>query len=154
MNIINLNNIKKLDNKSKKRVGRGHASNGGKSGRGSDGQKARESINTEGGQFRSYLRIRKKGFINHNPKRINILNLKQIFFMLSKYQDKKYFSINDLIDYFKLKNYKIKIIGSNLLENQLDLILQNNYTIECHSTSKRLIDLNLIKIVNVSKSNI
>ncbi len=37
MSIINLSNIEKLDNKSRKRVGRGHASNGGKSGRGSDG---------------------------------------------------------------------------------------------------------------------
>lgn len=153
MNILRLNNIKKLDNKSKKRVGRGHASNGGKSGRGSDGQKARESINTEGGQFRSYLRIKKRGFINHNSKKINTINLKQIFFMFLKYKniDKKYFSIIDIINYFNLDNYEIKIINSNLLTDQSDLILNNNYVIECHSASKSLIDLNLIKIVNVSK---
>lgn len=150
MHIINLNNISKLDNKSKKRVGRGHASNGGKSGRGNNGQKARESINTEGGQFRTYLRIKKRGFINHNTKIVNALSLKQIFFMIEKNKEKKYFSLEDLRRHFNIDNNSIKIIGSNLLDEQFDLITNNNYIVECNAASKNLIDLNLIKVVNES----
>lgn len=150
MSIINLNNINKLDNKSKKRVGRGHASNGGKSGRGSDGQKARESINTEGGQFKSYLRIKKTGFVNHNPKKVNSISLKQIFFMIDKNKNKKYFSLEDLRRHFNIDNNTIKIIGSYLLDKQFELIIHNNYIVECHTASKNLIDLNLIKVVNES----
>lgn len=149
MSIINLSNIEKLDNKSRKRVGRGHASNGGKSGRGSDGQKARESINTEGGQFPTHLRIKKRGFINHNKKSIESISLKQIFFMINKCKDKKYFTICDLKQHFNIKKNQLKIINSNLSQEQSDLILKNGYTIECNTASKSLIDLNLIKIVNV-----
>lgn len=48
-----------------KRVGRGAGEHGGKSGRGNKGQKSRSggaNPKTEGGQFKSYLRERKRGF--------------------------------------------------------------------------------------------
>lgn len=69
--------------------------------------------------------------------------------MINKCKDKKYFTICDLKQHFNIKKNQLKIINSNLSQEQSDLILKNGYTIECNTASKSLIDLNLIKIVNV-----
>lgn len=67
----------------RKRVGRGRGSGRGKtSGRGHKGQKARTGASIpawfEGGQMPLYRRLPKRGFTSRNPKRYQIVNLKEL----------------------------------------------------------------------------
>ena len=65
--------------KSRKRVGRGPGSGTGKTGgRGLKGQKSRSGVaikGYEGGQMPIYMRLPKRGFNVHNPKRYAVINL-------------------------------------------------------------------------------
>ena len=112
--LIKINNIKKpLCFKSYSVRGRGSGScKGCKSGRGSGGQKVRSGGNnphTEGGQYPSYLRWNKIGFLRKSIE-LNIVKLSNID-KLSYKLSKSILSINDIIVNLKLEKFlKIKIL--------------------------------------------
>ena len=93
--------------------GRGQASGKGcKSGRGSDGQKVRSGDSkprTEGGQYPSYLRTRKKGFVSKKDK-VNIIKLSKVD-KIARLNNKKEILLSDIISHLKLDSkHKIKIL--------------------------------------------
>ena len=108
--VIMCNTIPRPKNiKTPKRVGRGAAHRGRKSGRGSGGHKVRTGSHgqmCEGGQFPSYLRIRKKGFFK-NKKKLFLIKTSDINKIAVKYNT-NHVSIDMLKKYY---NNKIKCIS-------------------------------------------
>ncbi|WP_391592156.1 LSU ribosomal protein L15p (L27Ae) [[Mycoplasma] cavipharyngis] len=116
----------KARNHRTKRVGRGFGSGiGGRSTRGTKGQKARKSGNVrlgfEGGQTPLYVRVGKIGFNNHNfTTKVSAISLNQ----LSYYPDIKKFDLEKLIELGLVKNRnfgQIKIIGNIKLTQPLEI---------------------------------
>lgn len=120
--LLALNNIARpISYKKRKIVGRGKASNGCKSGRGSDGQKSRtgdKKPQTEGGQFPSYLRMKKIGFFK-KKKKINILKTSD----LQKIKDKinsTTITQEEIIKFYKWKSgIKIKLLFNSEVDKDI-----------------------------------
>ena len=106
-----LNNLIRVNNKKKIRVGRGIGSGKGKtSGRGFKGQKSRSGVaikSFEGGQMPLYRRLPKRGFNPIDKIKIAKINLEKI----QTFIDKKTINSSDIIDFKLLK--KLKIINKN-----------------------------------------
>ena len=123
LNTTNLIKIKKI------RVGRGIGSGKGKtSGRGMKGQKSRSGVaikSFEGGQMPLYRRLPKRGFNVIRKKKITILNLGQIQYMI----DKKLINKEDEISINELKKKKIlkdrenkiKILGMGDIKDKVKI---------------------------------
>lgn len=131
-----LNQLKanpKARNHRSKRVGRGFGSGiGGRSTRGTKGQKARKSGNVrlgfEGGQTPLYVRVGKIGFNNYEfAKAVSVINLKHLvnFNTVSEFDLKKLIELN--LVHPKKTNF-IKVIGNNILKTPI--------TIHAHAFSK------------------
>jgi len=80
---ISLTDLPKIKKNAPKRVGRGIGSGKGKtSGRGVKGQKARTGHHSvkgfEGGQTPIYMRLPKKGFVNHSRKTVQSVTIDDI----------------------------------------------------------------------------
>ena len=125
---MQLNSLIKL-NKKKIRVGRGIGSGKGKtSSRGHKGQKSRSGVaikSFEGGQMPLYRRLPKRGF---KPlKKINtaVLNLSNIQKLvdIKKYDLKNTLSLKILKEkkLINKKYFKLKILGSGELKNNVDI---------------------------------
>ena len=100
----------------KKHVRRGRGSSscrGAKSGRGSDGQKARSGDNkpkTEGGQYPRVLSFNKRGFNRKKDESIKLVKTSTLDY-ISRKLNKTNITINDIKQYFNYKeNEKIKIL--------------------------------------------
>tara|TARA_Y100000590_G_scaffold271899_1_gene305252 strand:- start:2428 stop:2883 length:456 start_codon:yes stop_codon:yes gene_type:complete len=126
---MKLNTLNSLNQKSKKRLGRGIGSSKGKtSGRGHKGQKSRSGVaikNFEGGQMPLYRRLPKRGFRSFKRKKnvasINLTKIQQII-------EKNKNISNNLINLSNLqktksinKKYKrIKILGSGEIKEKFN----------------------------------
>ena len=125
---MQLNSLIKL-NKKKIRVGRGIGSGKGKtSSRGHKGQKSRSGVaikSFEGGQMPLYRRLPKRGF--KSLKKINtaVLNLSNIQKLvdIKKYDLKNTLSLKILKEkkLINKKYFKLKILGSGELKNNVDI---------------------------------
>jgi ribosomal protein L15 len=144
--LITLNSIPSIKKKSPHRVGRGYGSKGRKSGRGSGGQKAKESVKTEGGQFPTYLRFKKIGFIS-KCKKDNVLNLRSLLHIIKDYPDKTHFDITDLRKYYNFNHRNIKIINYNLTDEQKSII--KRITIEANKVSSSIKKDGLVTKIHV-----
>lgn len=130
---ISLNNIRKIKNNNRKRVGRGIGSGSGKtSGHGVKGQKARSGVALklfEGGQTPIYMRLPKKGFNSPVKKSYQVLNVKDVVAAVEKCGIK-----NNSLDKNKLyelglidKDNKVKLImGGEAVKNK-DLKIQADF---------------------------
>ena len=126
---MKLNTLNSLNQKSKKRLGRGIGSSKGKTGgRGHKGQKSRSGVaikNFEGGQMPLYRRLPKRGFRSFKRKKnvasINLTKIQQII-------EKNKNISNNLINLSNLqktksinKKYKrIKILGSGEIKEKFN----------------------------------
>ena len=126
---MKLNTLNSLNQKSKKRLGRGIGSSKGKtSGRGHKGQKSRSGVaikNFEGGQMPLQRRLPKRGFRSFKRKKnvasINLTKIQQII-------EKNKNISNNLINLSNLqktksinKKYKrIKILGSGEIKEKFN----------------------------------
>lgn len=99
---MNLNEINKVANVDKKRLGRGIGSGKGKtSGRGHKGQKARTSGGNkgfEGGQTPIYMRLPKKGFKHHEVNKEEIITTDTVVSMIENGKLGKDITRQELID--------------------------------------------------------
>lgn len=117
----------------KKRIGRGHARNGGKSGRGQKGQKSRAGYSSksgfEGGQTPLYMRFPKiRGSKQINPSQIVkptaiTLNVLRAFEKNSIVGPGQLFKRG----YLSTRNGAIKLVGTGLLEHP--------YTVRVHAAT-------------------
>lgn len=140
--LLLLNNISRPDYvKDKKRVARGPSSKGCKSGRGSDGQKARQGSKnpkTEGGQFMSYLVKRKRGF-NRTSLQYEIIKTSQLI-SLSNKLGKKSLSVEDVQAYLKVGDkVRYKVL--------FDERLPSDISVQAHYASKNVKDAGNVNIV-------
>ena len=108
--------------KTRKRVGRGHATGSGKTaGRGHGGQNSRSgggvALGFEGGQTPLYLRIPKRGFKNINRVTFAVVNIDK----LNVFDDGAEVTIKDLQAKGLVKNTLdgVKILGQGSLEKKL-----------------------------------
>ena len=143
MNKIQLNTILTPSHIKKHKVrGRGSGScKGGKSGRGSDGQKARSGDNkpkTEGGQYPSYLRWNKKGFNSVKKQKIHIVKTSVIDYISRKLNNPD-LTLKQIKLHFKLNKEKIKILFDK----------PNKYCVSCESdyASKKVIEVLKVKLL-------
>jgi len=120
-----------VQNKPRKRVGRGSGSGSGDTaGRGTDGQKSRSggsiSARFEGGQMPLFKRIsKKKGFKSHRRISVVKINLKN----LGRYSNDGKLIVKDLVKIGKIRpDSKIKILGEGEV-NQA-------YIVQTHFISK------------------
>lgn len=119
---MNLANLKKLKNKSKKRIGRGNAAGGGTTaGRGTKGQNSRSGGGVrpgfEGGQMPLSQRVpKRRGFksLNEKPVAVNIIKL-------NAFKDGENVTAQSLakIGIIKNEKTKTKIVGNGELKKKL-----------------------------------
>ena len=135
---ILLNNINKIKNNNRKRIGRGIGSGTGKtSGHGVKGQKARSGVALklfEGGQTPIHMRLPKKGFRSHCKDSYEVLNIKDVVSAVEKNKiSAKTISKEELYKFGLIKNQDsvIKLIMNNEeLKNSLknsDLKIQADF---------------------------
>ena len=115
---LNLNNISSLNNKKKKRLGRGIGSGTGKTcARGVKGQKSRSGVaikSFEGGQTSICQRMPKVGFNSRKSKNYTVINLSKIAASLSKNSIKEKIITKELLvkcGLIKSNNEFVKIIA-------------------------------------------
>ena len=125
---MKLNNLLKI-NKKKIRVGRGIGSGKGKtSSRGHKGQKSRSGVaikSFEGGQMPLYRRLPKRGFKSMSNKKVAIMNLSRIQYLLEKDPN----SLKDSLDLKILKEkklinkkfLKLKILGTGEIKKNIEI---------------------------------
>lgn len=140
--LLALNNILRPEYvKDKKRIARGPGSKGCKSGRGSDGQKARSGSNsrTEGGQFMSYLSVKKRGFTRTKEK-IEIIKTSQLIALSEKIK-KDIITLEEIQNYLKIsKNTKYKVLFDKATDKKL--------SVDAHFASKKsfvTVKINVLK---------
>ncbi len=128
---ISLNNLSKIKNNNRKRVGRGIGSGMGKtSGHGVKGQKSRSGValkSFEGGQTPIYMRLPKRGFKSKVLKTYEVLNIKDVIATVKKYNLRSsIISKEQLFDLGLIsnKNVKIKLIMSSVLIKGNDFKIQ------------------------------
>ena len=143
MNQIRLNTILTPKEVKKHKIrGRGSGScKGGKSGRGSDGQKARSGDNkpkTEGGQYPSYLRWNKVGFNRIRKQKIHIVKTSTLDYIAKKLNTTN-LTLEQIKSYFKLKKEKVKILFDQ--KNQYCLESESNYA------SKKVVEFLKVKLL-------
>jgi len=117
--------------KSRKRVGRGPGSGTGKTGgRGLKGQKSRSGVaikGYEGGQMPIYMRLPKRGFNVHNPKRFAVINLG----LVQKFIELKKLKIDNSITEDALvlsglvtrKFNGVRILAKGKITSKIDLVV-------------------------------
>ena len=117
--------------KSRKRVGRGPGSGTGKTGgRGLKGQKSRSGVaikGYEGGQMPIYMRLPKRGFNVHNPKRYAVINLG----LVQKFIELKKLKIDNSITEDTLvlsglvtrKFNGVRILAKGKITSKIDLVV-------------------------------
>lgn len=117
--------------KSRKRVGRGPGSGTGKTGgRGLKGQKSRSGVaikGYEGGQMPIYMRLPKRGFNVHNPKRYAVINLG----LVQKFIELKKLKIDNSISEDALvlsglvtrKFNGVRILAKGKITSKIDLVV-------------------------------
>jgi large subunit ribosomal protein L15 len=117
--------------KSRKRVGRGPGSGTGKTGgRGLKGQKSRSGVaikGYEGGQMPIYMRLPKRGFNVHNPKRYAVINLG----LVQKFIELKKLNIDNSITEDTLvssglvtrKFNGVRILAKGKITSKIDLVV-------------------------------
>ena len=117
--------------KSRKRVGRGPGSGTGKTGgRGLKGQKSRSGVaikGYEGGQMPIYMRLPKRGFNVHNPKRYAVINLG----LVQKFIELKKLKIDNAITEDALvlsglvtrKFNGVRILAKGKITSKIDLVV-------------------------------
>lgn len=117
--------------KSRKRIGRGPGSGTGKTGgRGLKGQKSRSGVaikGYEGGQMPIYMRLPKRGFNVHNPKRYAVINLG----LVQKFIELKKLKIDNSITEDTLvlsglvtrKFNGVRILAKGKITSKIDLVV-------------------------------
>ena len=117
--------------KSRKRIGRGPGSGTGKTGgRGLKGQKSRSGAaikGYEGGQMPIYMRLPKRGFNVHNPKRYAVINLG----LVQKFIELKKLKIDNSITEDALvlsglvtrKFNGVRILAKGKITSKIDLVV-------------------------------
>ena len=117
--------------KSRKRIGRGPGSGTGKTGgRGLKGQKSRSGVaikGYEGGQMPIYMRLPKRGFNVHNPKRYAVINLG----LVQKFIELKKLKIDNSITEDALvlsglvtrKFNGVRILAKGKITSKIDLVV-------------------------------
>jgi large subunit ribosomal protein L15 len=128
MKLNNLKPAKGSIKKNTKRIGRGQGSGkGGTSTRGHKGAKSRSGysrkIGFEGGQMPLQRRVPKYGFTNINHKEYKVFNLKDIEYLVEKYNvdtiDLNFLYENKLIR----KKDLVKILGSGELTKKVNVLV-------------------------------
>ena len=128
-----LNNLIRVNNKKKIRVGRGIGSGKGKtSGRGFKGQKSRSGVaikNFEGGQMPLYRRLPKRGFNSIRKNNIGKINLGKIQYFIKKNSINNKEKVNlELLKKLNIINKnltKLKILGFGKIEDKI--IIEANF---------------------------
>ena len=128
-----LNNLIRVNNKKKIRVGRGIGSGKGKtSGRGFKGQKSRSGVaikSFEGGQMPLYRRLPKRGFNSIRKNIIGKINLGKIQYFIKKNSINNKEKVNlELLKKLNIINKnlsKLKILGSGEIEDKI--IIEANF---------------------------
>ena len=129
MTIIKLHDLRPAikENTNKTRFGRGEASKGKTSGRGTKGTKARKHVPLifEGGQMPIHMRLPKlKGFNNHYRKFYQVVNIKDITTSFPKGGN---IDINDLVNKGLVKKNKLtKILGTGKLKLKVKINITAN----------------------------
>ncbi|MDK2773021.1 MAG: 50S ribosomal protein L15 [Flavobacterium sp.] len=126
---MQLNNLKNLQKKSKKRVGRGNGSGYGTySGKGLKGQKSRSGFSLipgfEGGQLRLIKKLAKlKGFKNHNKIVNQPITLEQLNLLPSNIEINE----KNLLKHGLIKNIKtpVKILNVGKLNSKKHINIKN-----------------------------
>ena len=126
---MQLNNLKNLQKKSKKRVGRGNGSGYGTySGKGLKGQKSRSGFSLipgfEGGQLRLIKKLAKlKGFKNHNKIDNQPITLEQLNLLPSNIEINE----KNLLKHGLIKNIKtpVKILNVGKLNSKKHINIKN-----------------------------
>ena len=126
---MQLNNLKNLQKKSKKRVGRGNGSGHGTySGKGLKGQKSRSGFSLipgfEGGQLRLIKKLAKlKGFKNHNKIVNQPITLEQLNLLPSNIEINE----KNLLKHGLIKNIKtpVKILNVGKLNSKKHINIKN-----------------------------
>ena len=128
-----LNNLIRVNNKKKIRVGRGIGSGKGKtSGRGFKGQKSRSGVaikSFEGGQMPLYRRLPKRGFNSIRKNIIGKINLGKIQYFIKKNSINNKEKVNlELLKKLNIINKnlsKLKILGFGKIEDKI--IIEANF---------------------------
>ena len=128
-----LNNLIRVNNKKKIRVGRGIGSGKGKtSGRGFKGQKSRSGVaikSFEGGQMPLYRRLPKRGFNSIRKNIIGKINLGKIQYFIKKNsinnKEKVNLELLKKLNIINKNSSKLKILGSGEIENKI--IIEANF---------------------------
>ncbi len=128
-----LNNLIRVNNKKKIRVGRGIGSGKGKtSGRGFKGQKSRSGVaikSFEGGQMPLYRRLPKRGFNSIRKNIIGKINLGKIQYFIKKNSINSKEKVNlELLKKLNIINKnlsKLKILGFGKIEDKI--IIEANF---------------------------
>ena len=128
-----LNNLIRVNNKKKIRVGRGIGSGKGKtSGRGFKGQKSRSGVaikSFEGGQMPLYRRLPKRGFNSIRKDNIGKINLGKIQYFIKKNSINNKEKVNlELLKKLNIINKnltKLKILGFGKIEDKI--IIEANF---------------------------
>ena len=128
-----LNNLIRVNNKKKIRVGRGIGSGKGKtSGRGFKGQKSRSGVaikSFEGGQMPLYRRLPKRGFNSIRKDNIVKINLGKIQYFIKKNsinnKEKVNLELLKKLNIINKNSAKLKILGSGKIENKI--IIEANF---------------------------
>ena len=128
-----LNNLIRVNNKKKIRVGRGIGSGKGKtSGRGFKGQKSRSGVaikSFEGGQMPLYRRLPKRGFNLIRKDNIGKINLGKIQYFIKKNsinnKEKVNLELLKKLNIINKNSAKLKILGSGKIENKI--IIEANF---------------------------
>ncbi len=131
---ISLNNISKIKNNNRKRVGRGIGSGTGKtSGHGVKGQKSRSGVALklfEGGQTPIYMRLPKKGFNSKVKSGYEIVNIKDIISAVEKNKiDSSVILKQDLAKFGLIdgKDSKIKLIMSDAEKKNINFKIEADF---------------------------
>ena len=128
-----LNNLIRVNNKKKIRVGRGIGSGKGKtSGRGFKGQKSRSGVaikSFEGGQMPLYRRLPKRGFNSIRKNIIGKINLGKIQYFIKKNsinnKEKVNLELLKKLNIINKNSAKLKILGSGKIEDKI--IIEANF---------------------------
>ena len=128
-----LNNLIRVNNKKKIRVGRGIGSGKGKtSGRGFKGQKSRSGVaikSFEGGQMPLYRRLPKRGFNSIRKNIIGKINLGKIQYFIKKNsinnKEKVNLELLKKLNIINKNSAKLKILGAGKIENKI--IIEANF---------------------------
>ena len=128
-----LNNLIRVNNKKKIRVGRGIGSGKGKtSGRGFKGQKSRSGVaikSFEGGQMPLYRRLPKRGFNLIRKDNIGKINLGKIQYFIKKNsinnKEKVNLELLKKLNIINKNSAKLKILGFGKIEDKI--IIEANF---------------------------